>query len=259
MVIPMQGIHKIEAILFDMNGTLRRREPHLPTQVAAINRMLGLLKIKDPPDYFWEELDHRYKSYGLWAQEKLLQLTEIEIWTRWLLPDVPPQQIEPIAAELSLAWSERKGRTVPIPGAEDTLLGLKQRGYRLGVISNSTSSLDIPRSLDGFGWNGLFEVIVLSSAAKSRKPAPEMFREAASVLKLMPAQCAYIGNRISRDVIGCKRAGFAVGVIIEAEGKRHADEQDHLIQPDLIIHSLAELLMVFPTRVLLGKKAKRLS
>jgi putative hydrolase of the HAD superfamily len=259
MAIPMKGVRKIEAILFDMNGTLRRREPNSPTRDAAINRMMGLLKLKDPPDDFWEELALRYKSYGLWAQENLLQLTEKEIWTRWLLPDVPPQQIEPIAAELSLAWSERKGRTVPIPDAEDTLHKLKQRGYKLGVISNSMSTLDIPHYLELFGWEDYFEAVILSSAVKCRKPAPEIFWEATRVLKLIPAQCAYIGNRISRDLVGCKRAGFAVGIIIETEGKRRADEQDQLIQPDLIIHSLAELLMVFPTRVLLGQKAKRLS
>jgi putative hydrolase of the HAD superfamily len=255
MTIQVHGTNNIDAILFDMNGTLRRRELHPPTQQVAIKRMLDLLEKKDAPDAFWEELERRYKAYGYWAQENLLQLTEKEIWTRWLLPDAPCNQIEPLAEELTLAWKKTRGRTVPLEGAEETLLELKRRGYRLGVISNSMSSLDIPQSLQAFGWKDYFEVVILSSLVRYRKPAPEIFWEATSAMNIEPPQCAYLGNRISRDVIGCKRAGFALGIIIEAPGKSYADEQDQAIQPDVVIHSLSDLLALFPLRVLQELKA----
>jgi putative hydrolase of the HAD superfamily len=255
MAIPAHGTRNIEAILFDMNGTLRMREPHEPTQRAAIARMLELLGKKDATDAYWEELARRYKAYGHWAQENLLQLSEEEIWTRWVLPDIPGEQIEPVVAELTLAWSERKGRTVPQTGANETLVELKRRGYRLGLISNTISSLDIPRSLDAYGWKDHFEVVILSSAVKCRKPAPEIFWEATRSLNVDPVCCAYLGNRKSRDVVGCKRAGFALGIIIEAPGKPRPDEQDQTIQPDMIIHSLSELLNIFPKIVQSQTKA----
>ena len=255
MMIQVHETNNIEAILFDVNGTLRRRELHPPTQQMAVKRMLDLLGKKDAPDAFWEELERRYKAYGYWAQENLLQLTEKEIWTRWLLPDAPCNQIEPLADELTLAWKKTRGRTVPLAGAEETLLELKRRGYRLGVISNSMSSLDIPQSLQAFGWHDYFEVVILSSLVRYRKPAPEIFWEATSAMNIEPPQCAYLGNRISRDVIGCKRAGFALGIIIESPGKSYADEQDQAIQPDAIIHSLSELLTLFPVQVLPEPKA----
>ncbi len=116
------------------------------------------------------------------------------------------------------------------------------------------SSLDIPRSLDAFGWKDLFEVVILSSAVKCRKPAPEIFWEATSEMNVEPAHCAYLGNRISRDVVGCKRAGFALGIIIEPSGEPRADEQDQTIQPDAVIHSLNELLDIFPRRIPLETK-----
>jgi len=246
MAIPLQGPRNIEAVFFDMNGTLRAREPHEPTQQAAFERMRILLRIKSTSNAYWDELAHRYKAYSQWAQENLLQLPEIEIWTQWLLPDIPRAQIEPVAAELTLAWSERKGRAIPRPGADETLLELKKRGYLLGVISNSVSSLDIPRSLDAFSWKDYFEVVILSSAVKCRKPSPEPFWEAARKLNKEPGRCAYVGNRISRDVVGCKRAGFALGIIIEPVGKPRADEQDPIIKPDTVINSLRELLEIFP-------------
>jgi putative hydrolase of the HAD superfamily len=236
----------IDAIFFDMNGTLRMREPHEPTQRAAFSRMLELLGKEAVSDAYWEELARRQKAYSHWAQENLLQLSEEEIWTRWILPEFPRQQIALVAAELTLAWSERKGRTVPTPGAEETIVELKRRGYRLGVISNSMSSLDIPRSLDTFGWKEYFDVVILSSATKSRKPAPEPFLEAARRLNVEPDRCAYLGNRISRDMVGCKRAGFSFGIIIEPPGGPRKDEQGQNIEPDAVIHSLSELLKIFP-------------
>jgi len=249
MVLPVQGPRNIEAVLFDMNGTLRVREPHEPTQRAAINRMLELLEKKIVSDEYWEELTRRQKAYSQWAQDNLLQLSEEEIWTRWILPDEPRDRIAPLAAELMLAWSERKGRTVPKPGAQETIVELKGRGYSLGVISNSMSSLDIPRSLDAYGWNEYFEVVILSSTLKRRKPAPEPFLEAARALKVKPVNCAYLGNRISKDVIGCKRAGFALGIMLEPPGKPRGEELDQTIQPDAVIHSLSELLDIFPRRI----------
>jgi putative hydrolase of the HAD superfamily len=246
MPIRTTGTHSIEAVLFDVNGTLRAREPHEPTQRAALHQILELLGRESATEDFWDELARRYREYGKWAQENLLQLSEQEIWTRWLLPDYPGGMIAPVAAKLTLAWSERKGRAIPKPGAEEMISELKRRGYRLGVISNTMSSLDVPRSLDAFGWKEYFEVVILSSTVKIRKPAPEIFRAASDAMALEPASCAYLGNRISKDVAGCKRAGFALGLVIENPGQPRVDEQEQTIAPDAVIHSLGELLDIFP-------------
>ena len=248
MSVPNLNVRNIDAILFDMNGTLRMREPHEPTQNKAAQRILELLEKNNIPDSYWEEMTRRRKKYNQWAQEHLIQLAEDEIWTRWILPEYPPEQIRPVATELTLAWSERKGFTVPVPGAEQMLVELKRRGYRLGVISNTMSSLDIPRDLDAFGWKDHFEVVILSSEFKYRKPAPEPFLEAIRVLNVDAARCAYLGNRISKDIVGCKRAGFGLGIVLEPMSGPRADEQDQVVSPEVVIHSLNELLEIFPMR-----------
>ena len=236
---------KIEAILFDMNGTLRVREAHEQTQRAAYARLVELIGNNHVD---WEELASRQKTYSNWAQANLIQLSEAEIWSRWILPEYPLERIEPVAAELTLAWSERKGHTIPMLGAEETLVELKRRGYRLGVISNTMSTLDIPRSLQSFGWADYFDVVILSSTLKIRKPSPEPFREAAHRMNLAPQHCAYLGNRISKDIPGCKEAGFALGITIESSSRPRADEQDQTVMPDAVIHALSELLKIFPAR-----------
>jgi putative hydrolase of the HAD superfamily len=239
-------VNDITTIFFDMNGTLRKREPHEATQRAALQRILDLLGKQTVPDGYWEELTERQKAYSQWAQENLLQSSEEEIWTRWILPDEPRERIAPIASELMLAWGMRKGHTIPQPGAQKTITELKHRGYRLGVISNSMSTLDIPQSLQAFEWKGYFEAVVISSEFKHRKPAPEPFLEAARVLNVLPAHCAYVGNRISKDLVGCKQAGFALGILLDPSGESRVSEKDQITQPDLAIRSLSQLLEVFP-------------
>lgn len=244
----MTDIHSIEAILFDMNGTLRMRQPAPETQRAAFARLRQLLGKPDVSDAYWEELARRQKAYSRWAQENLTQLSEAEIWTQWILPEARREKIEPVAAELMLAWAERKGRVIPKPGAGETLQTLKQRGYRLGVLSNTMSTLDIPRSLDAFGWSGLFDVVALSAELKVRKPAAGPFLEAARRMGIPPENCAYLGNRISKDIVGCKRAGFALGIVLEPADGPRPDELDQTAQPDIVVHSLSELLEIFPAR-----------
>ncbi len=236
----------VHAILFDMNGTLRSREPHPATQQAAYARLRQLLGKSEAGTDFWDELTRRQKAYARWAQGKLIQKTESEIWSEWMLPGTPPAQVEPIAAELMLAWQERKGRAVPKPGAGATIQVLHQRGYRLGVISNTMSTLDIPNTLADFGWQEYFEVVILSANTRVRKPSPGPFLEAARRMNLAPAQCAYIGNRLSKDIAGCRQAGYALGLILEPPTGPRPDEVNSTVIPDAIVHSLAGLLELFP-------------
>ncbi len=91
--MPLQlDTRAIQAILFDMNGTLRSREPHPETQEAAYARLRQLLGKPDAGMDYWDELTRRQKAYARWAQEKLVQLTEAEIWTEWMLPGTSLEQ-----------------------------------------------------------------------------------------------------------------------------------------------------------------------
>lgn len=248
--MPELVVDNIEAIFFDMNGTLRTRVPHAATQQSAVSRMLKLLGKDNVPDEYWGKLAERQAAYRQWAHSSLRQLSEEEIWTNWMLPDEPPERVASVAAELMLAWGERKGRTLPRPGALETLAELKQRGYRLGVISNTMSSLDIPRSVDEFGWKEYLEAVILASGIKARKPAPQPFLDAARTLNVEPAYCAYLGNRYWKDLVGCKRAGFALGIIIAYPDLPYPEESKQSDLVDAVIHSLGELLDIFPPKKL---------
>ena len=237
----------IEAILFDMGGTLRRRVPDETWQRHSRERLLAMLGKPDASAGFVDELTRRYKSYIRWAQEHTLALPEAEIWTQWMTPELPRERIEPQAIELMLIWRDRTGPAVLKPDAMEVIAELSRRGYRLGVISNTTSTVELARYLQECGLNKYFEVIVLSSVSGRCKPSPEIFWEATRAMRLDPARCAYLGNKILNDIVGSRQAGFALAMLIESLDMPQV-AQGPVEEPDAVIHELRELLDIFTPR-----------
>jgi putative hydrolase of the HAD superfamily len=252
--ISNEVIHSIKAILFDVNGTLRKRESNEKFQYEATNRLSQLLTRLDSKDTNLDELEKRQKDYRRWAQDNCVQLTEAEIWSKWLLPKVSSEKISELAPELTLAMSNRKGLHVPMPGSGEVLQELSNRNYRLGIISNSMSTIDIPKSLQDYGWQQFFDVVMLSSNTGIRKPDEKIFLKAADEMGIIPSNCAFVGNRTSKDILGCKRAHYGLGIIVDQGNASPNTDDGNNIYPDLAIHNLAELLDIFPKNKRLNNK-----
>ncbi len=240
----MHPVNPIKAILFDVNGTLRKRIPDPAWQQENWERLAALLELPEVTPDFLEELNRRYRAYTRWADERQVSLPEAEIWGKWLTPELPYARIEPQAAELMLALRRSRGRHILKPDALAVLRELDRRGYHLGVISNTTSTLDIPHFIDANGLAGFLKVVILSSKCGVRKPDPRIFDEATRGLGIDPARCAYVGNKPANDVAGPRRAGFGMAVMVNNGDSVPAFELGE--KPDRIIHELVEILEIFP-------------
>jgi len=87
--------------------------------------------------------------------------------------------------------------------------GLRERGIRVGVLSNTIWSRDYHRGV--FERDGVLDLIdadVYSSEIAWTKPHPEAFRAAAAALGVEPAEAAYVGDRPFEDVHGSQVAGM---------------------------------------------------
>ncbi len=237
----------IEAIFFDIGDTLRQRVPDPTLQAHASEELLALVQPTQPPETFFGRLGRGYGEYKKWRQETLIEVTEKELWTQWLLPNDQPERIAPLAERLTNLFRLRGGRAVWRPGAEHVIRELHARRYTLGIISNTISSCETPQALEQADLARYFVVTILSTSFGKRKPDPQVFVHAARVANVPPDRCAYVGDRPSRDVLGCKRAGFALSIVIE--GADHPDEsEEDFLKPDLAIRELTDLLNIFPAR-----------
>ncbi len=90
---------------------------------------------------------------------------------------------------------------------EPTLAALKQRGLRLGVISNfDARCYDVLRALNLLAY---FDSIHLSTEAGAAKPDSAIFLTALQANDLHPAQVLHIGDQWEADVMGARAAGVS--------------------------------------------------
>ena len=237
----------IEAILFDIGGTLRgsinksQREKE-----KGVEGILALLNADLSPVWFAEKLTERNDNYLVWCRKTHFELNEVDLWTKWLLPDWPADQISERALELNRLWRQAVGDRPVFPETREVLLELFKRGYRLGIVSNTVSSTETPEVLEDLKLSGCIEVIILSCVEGIRKPDPELFLEATRRMNINPKKCAYIGNKLDRDVYSSRKAGFSKSVILLDPDDNDQITADPAFKPDMYINNLKDLLNIFP-------------
>jgi putative hydrolase of the HAD superfamily len=238
----------IKAIFLDVGNTLRILVKDEPHQAQARRQIATLVGAPESPESFCKRLDERYRVYRKWAFETLIEASESELWTRWLLPDYPADKVAPLAGDLTFLFRQSMGRRVLHPEAKHVIAELSRRGYCLGIISNVITAREIPEWLEADGLTPYFKSVVLSSVFGRRKPDPAIFLEAARRAGVAPVQSVYVGDNPSRDVVGTRQAGYGMVIIMMEPAELEKEPPVGENKPDLIIHEFGELLDIFPGR-----------
>lgn len=239
----------IQAVFFDMGGTIETfrydREMRLKA-TPALNELLlsNGIDLSLKMEELFELVSDGLKKYHKWAIDSLIELPPNRVWKDYIFVDYP--QFFPILDNLGeelmywidINFYERHLR----PEVPAVLEELKKMGLTIGLISNICSHGQVPENLKKYGIIHYFDTIVTSADYKRRKPDPAIFHRAAYLAKVPTSRCVYVGDRILRDVIGAKRAGFQLAIQIN-----HAfdhGEIDEGAQPDAVINSMDELLPI---------------
>ncbi len=238
----------IEAIFLDVGNTLRIVLNDQPFIAQAKKDLMALVGAQESEVAFFEKMESRWKVYRKQSKEVLLEASEKELWTQWLLPDYPAEKIAPLAGRLTRLWRDHDGRRVPRPDVREVVIELSRRGYLIGIIANTITETEIPDWMEAEGLTQYFKAVVLSSKVRMRKPNPEIYWEAARRIGVEPCRCAYVGDNPVRDVEGCQAAGFGMMIIFwePATLAKEPPSGDH--QADYTIRSCSELLEIFPPR-----------
>ncbi|MEM5774792.1 MAG: HAD-IA family hydrolase [Anaerolineaceae bacterium] len=235
----------IRAIFLDVGNTLRFLVKDPEHQEKARWEIARLAGVDADPEVFCAEIDARYKEYRKWAFEEMREAPEEELWTRWLLPDLPAERIRAAAHDLTYQYRQASGRRIVPPDARSTILELNRRGYVMGIISNLITTREIPDWLAEEGLTTYFKSVMLSSVFGYRKPHPAIYEEATRRAGVEAACCAYVGDNPDRDVEGTRAAGFGMVILMLNEEARQKPLSD-ATRPDLIISRLSDLLNHFP-------------
>ncbi|MFX0114994.1 MAG: HAD family hydrolase [Candidatus Hodarchaeota archaeon] len=126
---------------------------------------------------------------------------------------------------------------------QETFENLAQRGYKLGVISNT--SVDLKPWLKKDHIYPYLSVILQSYEFGRAKPDQSIFHQACAELALEPHQCIYVGNHYRIDIVGAYRAGLVP--IFITDGKNRDEIPANLSFDFKVIDSLTEVLTLLPS------------
>lgn len=203
----------LRAIVFDLDGTLYLQGPlrramlgklvlgHLlhPLQALRTMRALGAYRKAQ------EALRGAPRSDDLAA----LQLTRAAEKS-----GLPPREVSALVER----WMDEA--PLPIlgrylrPGARELLTWCKQRGLRLGLLSDYPAE----KKLEALGLDGLFEVVLCAQDARVGvfKPDPRGLLAVLEALSVAPAQALYVGDRVEVDAQAARAGGLACAIFSRA-------------------------------------------
>ena len=238
----------IDTIFFDVGATLRYvvEDPEFAT--AAEQELMRLVGAEEPHDIFFEKLEKNWKAYRKMAKSILLDVSEMELWLQYLLPDYPAERIAPNAARLTRLWRDHDGRRLAHDDVKLTLKELVRRGYKLGIIANTITETEIPDWMCQDQVADCFKTVILSSKVRLRKPDPAIYLLASRCIGSAPENCAYVGDNPVRDVEGAVDAGYGSMILYEDAGTADREGKLPTVQPDYRIKAIRDLLDLFPPR-----------
>jgi putative hydrolase of the HAD superfamily len=147
------------------------------------------------------------------------------------------------AAAAFYEWWEP--HTFADPEAFDVFTALRERGIKVGVLSNTIWAREEHERI--FERDGLAELIdgaVYTSEIPWTKPHPEAFRAALDAVEVDdPAHAVFVGDRLFDDIHGASAVGMRT--ILVPHSKIPRDQIGHTEgDPDAIAHRLADVLSI---------------
>jgi len=188
----------IEAILFDLDNTLidfmlMKRKSCEAAMDAMVNSGLRTSK-----------KDGMRTLYGLYG-EKGIEYNRI---FQEFLKKTAGRVDYRILAKGVVAYRKAQIAYVrPYPGTVKTLLKLRERGLKLGIVSDAPSVNAWIRLVE-MGIEDFFDVVVTLSDTGKEKPSKIPFLEAVKKIGINPENILFVGDRPGRDIKGAKAAGM---------------------------------------------------
>ena len=227
----------IDTVLYDMGGTLEDIHVDDESRHASIQGVLDILRAHGiDPDKDFETaasaINAGWERYGAYRDPRQRELKPEEIWGSFVLTDfgLDEESVRSYAEELAHMWEVTHYHRALRPHVREMLEGLKDLGMKLGVISNTASLYQVFDILKEYGIRDYFQDVTLSSVTGYRKPNPNIFMVSLHQVQSDPAHCAYVGDTISRDVIGPIRMGFGATFHIDSYLTRLKDTH---VSPDV--------------------------
>jgi phosphoglycolate phosphatase len=209
----------LQAILFDLDGTLVHTAPDVHAAINFAREKLGLPPIS---------LEQALKAIGPGADRFAITVLDAENAHRL-------DEFIAIFRPYYLSICSQNSR--PFPGIVELLESLK--GYRLAVATNKRLE-QTQHLLNALDLSKYFEILISPESVTRIKPAPDMIHHALDHFDLPPDQAIMVGDT-DNDLLAAKAAGVTTCAVTWG----YADlEFIKSLKPDYLIDKPEELLPI---------------
>lgn len=216
----------IKAAIFDLDHTLFDRYATIRVLVPQLRKHFDLNDgVTD--EYFIDELSYGDKHFV----HKGWQGIYNHLVSRGIFKTVPSFE-----EYTEIVLRHFKHIAVKYDFSIGVLKELRERGYKVGLITNGTAQLQY-KKLEMLELTDLFDEIIVSGETPYEKPDKRIFLMMADKMGLNPDEMMYIGDHPMNDVEGSRRAGF-VPVWVKTTGTWIFPEIE---KPELQVETVEEI------------------
>jgi putative hydrolase of the HAD superfamily len=186
----------MRAILFDLDGTLFDRESAIRDLLGQQYRRFSADLAEVPEDaYVARLLELDAHGYG----EKTAAYRRLA--EGFALGD---RLAATLVADF---WATYHSCCRGFPEVPAILVELRRRGFRLGIVTNGSVSIQEP-VVDRLKLRSLLDTVLISEREGVRKPDREIFDRAVRAIGVRSADACFVGDHPDTDVAGAAAAGL---------------------------------------------------
>ena len=198
---------RYKAVFFDRDGTLVRGDPEWTRFRDEHLEQWSGRKFDSSYDYFMKFFEKVERGGFPFAPYKTVD-QEMDFFRQWYLYVFEDMGITEKTAEradmlVEKLWYLKKH---PYPETVEVLEYFRGKGYKMGVISDSTPSLEM--TLEACGLHRYFTSFTASSLVGAEKPDPAIFRAALEAQGVAAEESIYVDD-YPPEAEGARKLGFA--------------------------------------------------
>jgi putative hydrolase of the HAD superfamily len=218
----------VAAVIFDWGGTLtpwHTVEPRAAWRAAVEDELIAA-RLHAAEDAAWIRARDEHRS------ATIAEVFEVA-------------GVEPTGQALAAFHAWWEPHTFTDPDVPTLFAGLRERGIRIGVLSNTIwARSEHERIFARDNILSLIDAAVYTSEIPWTKPHPEAFRSALDAVGVHdPADAVFVGDRPFDDIHGAKSVGMRA-VLVPHSAIPVAQHGPVVGEPDAVIERLADLLPV---------------
>ena len=199
----------VRVVFFDVGGTILRVQPSVGEVYARAasdhGHRVDASTLDERFRHAWQESLVRSRARGHRCSDQTLRDSWFRIVSRTFDDSVPASELPALFDDIYERFVSPHAWTV-VPGARDTFEMLRERGLRLGILSNWDSRLRV--TLQRLELLELFDHVVISHEVGFEKPHDTMFRTALRACGEAPELVLHVGDSLEADIFAARERGL---------------------------------------------------